>query len=73
MNKQIGAAEMRRIAEVINKRLKGLGFALFIFEFNKPGLANYIYNAERETMLKAMKESYFRLSNGEDINTPEEN
>lgn len=73
MSNQIGAAEMRRIAEIVNKELNGLGFALFVFQLNKPGIANYISNAERESMLKAMKESYFRLSNGQDINTPEEN
>lgn len=35
----------------------GLGFCLLVFEFNKPGISNYISNVERESMIEALKES----------------
>lgn len=70
-----GAMVMRYFAELVGGLLKpkGLGFALFIFEFNRPGLCNYVSNAERQSMLAAIRETYKRLSNGQDIATPEEN
>lgn len=44
-----------------------LGFALIVFEFNKPGLGNYISNGKREDMIKALKETVERLEGNEDI------
>lgn len=49
---------------------KRMGFALFVFEFNEPGITNYISNAERESMIEALKETIERLENNEDIPTP---
>lgn len=74
-NNQIGAAAMRALAQGLNEILKpkGLGFTLFVFEFNKPNLCNYISTAERESMLKGLRETYKRLADGQDIDTPEEN
>lgn len=72
-NNQIGAAKMREIADKIRKEIPGLGFTLFVFELQRPGIANYISNAERKSMLMGLKECYFRLSKGQDIDTPEEN
>ena len=69
-----GGNAMRLIGNMINEILpEGWGFTVIVFQFNKPGLANYISSAERATMLKALKETYHRLSNGQDIETPEEN
>lgn len=64
---------MRALADALKEALPEKGFALFVFEFHKPGMASYISNAERETMLKALKETYHRLSKGQDIATPENN
>ena len=73
-NQMSGAAAMRAMGDMIRACLPaGWGFALIVFQFHKPGLANYISSAERETMLKALKETYHRLSKGQDIETPEEN
>lgn len=70
---QIGGAEMRQLAKKISKEIPGLGFALLIFEFNKPGMSNYISNAQREDMIKAMEETLKRWKAGTDFPTPETN
>lgn len=43
------------------------GFALFIFEFHKPGITYYISNANREDMILALKETIKRFENRENI------
>lgn len=44
-------------ASVIDSMLPaGKGFALLIFDFGENGHMNWISNAEREDMIKAMKE-----------------
>lgn len=73
MSRQIGAMQMRQIAKRLRKDLEGLGFALFVFEFHKPGMANYISNAQRSDMIQALKETIARLEGGQDFKTPEEN
>lgn len=73
MSQQIGAARMRQIGKRLRKDLDGLGFALFVFEFHKPGLSNYISNAQRVDMILALKETIARLEGGQDFKTPEEN
>jgi hypothetical protein len=49
-----------------------LGFTLLVFEFNKPGISNYISNAERESMIIGLRESADRLENKEDYNNRQE-
>jgi hypothetical protein len=66
-------AHMRYIADALSESLKGYGFALFVFKFNEQGLAHYISNATRDTMLDALRETYKRLSKGQDIVSPENN
>lgn len=39
---------------VDNKRK--YGFCLFVFDFNERGMINYISNAERDSMIKALEE-----------------
>lgn len=73
MSNQIGAAKMRQLAGILSDELKGLGFALFVFEFKAPGIANYISNAQREDMITALEEKLKRFKNQEDFKTPEEN
>lgn len=43
------------------------GFCLLTFEFNRPGISNYVSNAKREDMIRALEETLLRLKNKEDI------
>jgi hypothetical protein len=52
---------------IIDEYIPGMGFALLIFEFNKPGLSNYISNAQRENVIGALKEAAERLEKNQDI------
>ena len=72
-NKQVGGAEMRELAEVLKDTLPGLGFALFVFELDHPGIGNYISNCERENTITAIEEVLARLKAGQDFITPETN
>lgn len=71
MEEPTGAKKMRDIAALLSKELKGLGFALVVFEFGKEGASNYISNAKRENMTKALFEAAYRLKADEDYKTPE--
>ena len=73
MANQIGGQEMRNLANKIKKEIPGLGFGVLVFQFNKPSLSNYISNAQRADMIKAMKETIERLENNQDFQTPETN
>ena len=52
---------------VLQKELGPMGFAVMIFEFHRPGISNYISNAEREDMIKALRELADRLEKKQDI------
>lgn len=63
---------MREIGGVITELLnemssEPLGFALIVFEFNNPGIGNYISNSERKSMIEGLKETVRRLENNQDI------
>ena len=49
---------MQRVAEAIEKALEedNMGFALLVFDFGPGGRMNFISNANRRDMVKAMKE-----------------
>lgn len=50
---------MNRVARALDKRFKGYGFALFVFDFDRTdggGRVNYISNGRREDMIVAVKE-----------------
>lgn len=64
---------MRHIGKRLGKELDGLGFALFVFEFHKPGVSNYISNAQRDDMILAIKETLARFEAKQDFDTQEEN
>lgn len=69
-----GARFMRSLAGAITDVLpKGLGFALVVFQYHKPGIANYISSAERDSMIEALRETLHRLESKQDFQTPEEN
>ncbi len=47
---------MNRAMEPLAKAFKGYGVTLLVFELDKPGRVNYISNADRTTMITALKE-----------------
>lgn len=54
-------AQMNALAKVIDEAINGdepkkYGFALLVFDFGTGGFMNYISNAHRDTMVKAMQE-----------------
>jgi len=54
--------------DVINEHIGGgMGFAIIVFEFHKPGISNYISNAKRADMIKALRETADRLEKQQDI------
>jgi hypothetical protein len=73
MSRQIGAAAMRKLGNKIKKEIHDLGFCLLVFEFHNAGMANYIANAQRPDMIKALRETADRLEKRQDFKTPEEN
>lgn len=44
-----------------------MGFALVVFEFHKPGIGDYVSNADRPDMIKALRELADRLEKNEII------
>lgn len=70
---QTGGAQMRELANYISKKIPGLGFTLLVFEFHQPGISNYIANARRADMIKALRETANRLEQNQDFDTPETN
>lgn len=69
-----GAAFMRALAEMIGAVIpKGWGFALIVFPFERPGISNYVSNAQRPDMIQALHETVKRLESKQDFSTPEEN
>ena len=44
-----------------------VGFALLIFDFEDPGLGNYVSNARRDDMIQALRMTADRLERNEDI------
>ena len=62
---------LQALAVGINETLKSffgeIGFALLTFEFHAPGVSNYISNAQREDMIKALRETADRLEKKQDI------
>lgn len=68
------AKKMREIAQKVASELpKTQGFCLLVFEFDRPGLANYISNADRASMIEGLEETVRRLKAKEDFQTPEPN
>lgn len=64
--------DLREIATKINYELESLydkkmGFALIIFEFSDVGIGDYVSNAQRSGMIKALRECADRLEAKEDI------
>lgn len=65
---------MIKMGEGIQKMLpKDFGYTLLVFPFNRPGVSNYISNAERSTMIDALRETADRLERNRDFKTPKDN
>lgn len=65
---------MQQMAEKVKAMLPSdYGFTILVFPLNKPGVANYISNAQRADMIKALREMADRLDNNQDFKTPENN
>lgn len=62
---------MRSTMKELETKFKGFGCCLLIFEFDKPGISNYISNAERKSMIQALRETADRLENNQDFNREE--
>lgn len=74
MKQFIMAQFMRKLAKKVEAELpKGMGFMILVFPFNEPGTANYISNAQRHTMIKALREKADILEQKLDQPIPEEN
>lgn len=68
-----GAQRMRDAGVVIEKMFPGMGFALLVFEFHKPGMGNYVSNANRKEMIECLEETAERFRKDQISQTPEEN
>lgn len=62
---------MKETADELSRKFKGLGFVLIVFEFYKPGISNYISNAQRKEMIEALRESANILENRQDFSGAE--
>jgi hypothetical protein len=63
---------LRGLADALNPIIDDcfgpeMGFALMLFEFHNPGIGHYISNAQRDDMIKALRELADRLEEREDI------
>jgi len=62
---------MKELGAEINEALEATfgkkGFALIVFDFNKPGISNYVSNAKREDMIAALRETADRIEKNQDI------
>jgi hypothetical protein len=43
------------------------GFVLLLFEFGEPAIANYVSNANRQDIIKTLRETADRLEKSEDM------
>ena len=65
---------MKKMGDYVEKMLpKDFGFSIIVFPFNNAGISNYISNAERSTMITALRETADRLEKKQDFETPENN
>ncbi len=65
-------ADMKELGPLLSEALdliygQHMGFALLWFTFNDDGVGNYLSNASREDMIKALRETADRLEQNQDI------
>lgn len=84
MSIEIMANEMRDLGGLVDfalhddkgrdKKTEQIGWALLTFDFKTDtGMINYISNAQRENMIKALKELIINLETAIPFQTPTEN
>lgn len=58
----------RRVDLILRKNYPGdkRGFCVIVFNFNNPGISHYVSNADREDMIKALRETADRLEKRQD-------
>lgn len=72
-NKNATEKVMNKIGNDIEKVLpKGFGFAVLVFPFSEPGIANYISNANRKDMITMLRETADRFEKQEEFKTPKD-
>ena len=54
-------AKMQAFGDLLTKELPGMGWVLMVFNFEAPGIGNYISNGTRKDMIKALREAADRL------------
>lgn len=59
--------KLKESANILSDKFDELGFALIVFDFYKPGIGNYISNAQRKDMIVALRELVDRLEKRQDI------
>ncbi len=71
----VSANKMRELANHVKSEIPtGLGFCIIIFPMDtSDGIYNYISNAERESMVKALRIKADQLESGMPFKTPEGN
>lgn len=69
----MSAQLMRKALKKVTELIPGYCITLLVWEFNKPGLANYVSNGDRSGMIKALRETADRLEKNQTFDTPEEN
>ena len=55
---------MRSLGEAITDVFPGMGFVVLAFEFNEPGISNYISNANKDDIVKTLRETADKLESG---------
>jgi hypothetical protein len=59
--------KMQGIAGTVQKMVpQGWGFAVLCFSFGENGFMNYVSNAERQDMIKALRECADQIENNRD-------
>lgn len=65
---------MRKMSKKVGDMLpSGFGHAILVFPLGKPGISNYISSANREDMIKLLRETADRLEKNQDFETPKDN
>lgn len=58
-------AKARDIGRLLKRTMpKGVGFTLLLFDFGHDGWMTYLSSADRQDMIKAMREFIFKLESG---------
>lgn len=65
---------MQKMADSVLKFLpKDFGCTILVFPYHNAGVANYISTANREDMIKHLRDTADRLEQKQDFETPENN